>query len=115
MAADFGIYSYTSDKGLVYKIKLAVSNAALQNPANPDADKDVDESVQVGSNRRTLGLHARGFRCARPVGEAPNIFNRTTFLPICTQAQYAAASIGASITIGGLAYTIQKKIPEVAV
>lgn len=115
MAADFGFYSYTSDKGEVYKIKMAVSSAALQDPANPAQARTVDESVSVGANRRTIGLHARGLRLGRQVGTAPNTFTRTTFLPICSPVTWTGTALGSAVTVGGLAYTVLAKVPERAV
>jgi hypothetical protein len=114
MAIDFGTFTYTSDKSIKYKIRMSVATAGLQDPASPTDAQTVDESVQVGSNRRSLGLHARGLRLSRPVGTAPNIFARTTFMPICTQAQYATIQIGTTFTVNGVEYKVSKKVPEVA-
>lgn len=115
MAVDFGFYSYTSDKGEVYKVKLAVVSAALQDPASPTQARTVDESVAVGANRRTIGLHARGLRLGRSVGTAPNTFTRTTFLPICSPTQWNGTALGSAVTVGGVAYTVLAKVPERAV
>lgn len=115
MAADFDFYTYTSDKSLDYKIRMSTVSAGVQDPANPKQARDVDESVSVGGSRRAIGLHARGFRLSRPVGTAPNIFSRTTFLPICTAAQYATVAVGSTISLGAVAYTVSSKVPERAV
>jgi hypothetical protein len=114
VAIDFGLFTYTSDKEVGYKIRMSKATAALQDPADPTQPTTVDESVQVGSNRRSLGLHARGLRLSRTVGTAPNEFNRTTFMPICTLAQYTTVQIGTELTVNGVAYRVTKKVPEVA-
>lgn len=114
MAIDFGTFTYTSDKEVGYKIRMSVATAALQDPASPSQPATVDESVQVGSNRRSLGLHARGLRLSRLVGTAPNTFSRTTFMPICTLAQYTTIQIGTELTVNGVAYRVSKKVPEIA-
>lgn len=113
--ADFAFYTYTSDKSLDYKIRLSTVTAAQQDPANPAGARDVDESVAVGKNRNSIGLHARGFRLGRTVGTAPNTFTRTTFFPVCAAAQYSGTAIGSTITLSGVAWTVLSKTPEKAV
>jgi hypothetical protein len=115
MAADFDFYPYVSNDGETRKLKLAVTSALAQTTtASPGGTYTVDGSAIASSNRRSLGVHVRGFRCKRTTGTGVNQKSFFTFLPVLLPADWANAAIGDAVTIAGTAYTISRKVAESA-
>lgn len=115
MAADFDFYPYVSNDGETRKLKLAVTGALAQTTtASAGGTYTVDGSAIAGGSRRALGVHARGFRLKRSTGTGVNQKSFFTFLPVLLPADWTNAAVGDAVTVGAVAYTISRKVPEVA-
>jgi len=108
--------SYTTDAGTV--VRLRMSSAAQVIPGQGSivaavTDANVFAFAANPGSRKKKQLNARGIKLIRPVGTAPNIFNRTTFVPITTVAALTALVVGGAVpAYGGFAWTIGAKISE---
>jgi len=108
--------SYTSDGGTVGRIRLSAQAQAFPGQGSlvvAVTDPNVFAYAANPGSRRKKQLNARGVRLVRPVGTAPNIFNRTTFVPITTVTALNALVVGGAVAAyGGFAWTIAAKISE---
>lgn len=115
MATGFKYVPYTTDAGTVGQIRLSSQAQTATGQGLLTAaitDSKLFAFAQNPGSARKKQLNARGVKLTRPVGTAPNVFQRTTFLPIVTATALAAIAVGSTITIGGNAYTVARKISE---
>ncbi len=103
-------YTYVSDDGDNKPIRLAAATAtagSFSQGATDDAD-----FVKVSKGNREFGQRPRGLTLSRNLGsdDEPNL--RYKFLPMATQAAFNAASIGSTITVGGVSWTVIGKRAE---
>jgi len=112
----FRAVSYTTDSGTVVRIRLSAAAQAFPGQGSivtAVTDANVFAYAANPGSRRKKQLNARGVRLTRPVGTAPNVFNRTTFVPITTVAALTALVAGAAIpAYAGFAWTLATKIGE---
>lgn len=104
----------SSELALVIQAKMSVEELAVAGPP-PGADQDASLTCYGSGSRRRHGIHARGVVCTRQSGTAPDIVTRRRFVTILTQSALNALSIGGTLSIDGIDWTIRSKVPEVAV
>lgn len=116
MATGFKYRSYTTDTGLVVRIRMSEQVANFTGQGATTQTIEDDHIYAFASNpgsRRKKQLNARGVMLGRDVGTSPNIFRRKTFVPITTEGALAALSVGTAVAAyGGQAWTIDQKISE---
>lgn len=105
---------YQTASGLIVLARMSTEEAAVAG-TEPTGDTDLDVTAYVSGSRRRHGVHTRGVTLTRTVGTAPDTFNKRTFLAQLTQTAQDALSVGDSVTIGGTAWTVSAKVPEVLV
>jgi len=108
--------SYTTDAGTVGRIRMSQDAQTFTGQGSIVAvvtDSNLFAFASNPGSRRKKQLNARGVRLVRSVGTAPNVFNRTTFVPITTKAALDALVVGTAVpAYGGQAWTIGSKIQE---
>lgn len=104
---------YESDAGFVCLIRQSDAEAAASGGSGGTADAPFH--CYSSGKRSRFGIHARGVRLSRTVGTAPNQFTKSSFLAYPTKAAWEAASVGGTVTIGSVAWTITGKLAEAAV
>jgi len=108
--------SYTTDAGTVGRIRLSQDAQTFTGQGSISAaitDSNLFAFASNPGSRRKTQLNARGVRLIRSVGVAPNVFNRSTFVPILTKAALDALVVGTAVpAYGGQAWTISSKIQE---
>lgn len=110
--ANFVDKKYESDLlGIVIQVRMGDGEAAVY-AGEPTAAKDASLHAFNGGSKRKFGVHARGFKLVRTTGTAPNLIKHYTFIPCGSVTAYASQALDATVTIGGLAYTVEEKIPE---
>ena len=102
---------YTSDNGEVYKIRISNTDRALQT-TNDTGPTVTALGSATQNNRRKSGMHCRGLRLERVTGTSPNVVSFSTFFPVLLPADFTGYKDGATLTIGGVAWTIVKHIAE---
>lgn len=113
--AFFSNYVYESDNTVSYRLRLSdTAFAAHPSPKPEPGPTDTGVSANVSGNRNVAGMHVRGLRLSRTTGTGAARKTFSTFLPIANPTAYNATSVGDSITIGGVAYTVASKVPEQA-
>ena len=107
------ITKYEDNDLTVHRIVLSNAFAAVAGTA-PTGAVTAKGTVKVSKSTRQFGIRPRGVRLSRIIGTSPNDFKRYAFLPVLTVSGMAGAAfnIGATITIGGTAWTVVKKIEE---
>lgn len=104
---------YEANDGSVHSLLLDQDRfAAAGTPTTNAIDSPI--KAQISKGNKEFGLRPRGVRLARLVGAPPDTFRKYTFLPVLTIADYNSAgfAIGASISIGGVAWEVVGKVPE---
>lgn len=98
---------YTANSGLIHKIRLSPESAAAAGtpPAGP-ATSDI--IVKVSKANAEFGIRPRNVRLSRTVGTGATAFREYKTLPVLTPTDFASPTfaIGATITIGGVTWTI---------
>lgn len=109
----FTVTKYQSDNGLIYRIRLKADRVTVAGTA-PTAVVDSNSTVKVSKSSREFGVKPRGVLLQRILGTAPDTFKKTTFLPVLTQTALDGATfnVGATITIGSVAWTILRHKTE---
>lgn len=106
--ADFEIYTYTSNAGDTFRIRLDEDTATAGGFTAGAADA-TRPFVKVSKSNREFGIRPRGVRLSREDGNAI----RYRFLPCATAAQQASVAAGGSVTIGGVSWTnVISVVPE---
>jgi len=100
----------SSTLGSTVKIRLRADEAAVYTPGAATADFQLH--AFNGASRRRFGIHARGAILSRLAGTAPEQTVKSAFLPYGTEAALDALALDSSVTIGGVAWTVKKKVPE---
>lgn len=106
---------YQTDKGTIARIRIGTSastQAKNTAPAGAVTDKAIFAFARNPGSRRKKELNARGLILGRTVGTAPDTFVRRTFMPVLTPAALAAYTIGETVTINTVAYTVRDFINE---
>jgi hypothetical protein len=110
--ANFVDKKYESDQlGLVIQVRMGSDEAAVYG-AEPTGTKDSNLHAFNGGSRRKFGVHSRGFKLKRSTGTAPNLINHFAFLPSPTTTAFTAQALDATITIGGVDWKVDSKLPE---
>ena len=104
---------YQDNDDNVRRIVLSADYAA-QAGTPPTGAIDVSGTVKVSKSTRAYGIKPRGVRLSRIIGTSPNQFKKYAFLPVLTQTAFDSSTydVGATITIGSVAWTVAKKIGE---
>ena len=105
--------AYDSDQGVTMRLRMSTEEFAAVTASATAID--FEAHAYASGSRRRFGVHTRGVNLSRTRGTAPNTFKDSTFLSIPTVAEYDALAIGDAITIDSVAWTIAKKVDEVAV
>lgn len=104
---------YESDDGDIKPIRVSAETIAAAGAQPGGAINDFDY-VKVSKGNREFGQRPRGVRLSRNLGTAavPNL--RYKFLPVFTQSEWGSANfaIGATVTVGGVAWEVVSKVPE---
>jgi hypothetical protein len=111
MATDTNLYKYEDDNAQIHSIRLAAASIAAA-PGGSATGALTGIPVEGRRSSRSQTLQVRGVRLVRRVGTAPNDKAFTTFLVIPTLAGYDGIAVQDAITVGGVAYTVQRKLPE---
>jgi len=115
-ATGFKAVSYTTDAGTVGRIRLSQDAQTFTGQGTLVAavtDSNLFAFASNPGSKRKKQLNARGLRLVRSVGTAPNVFNRSTFVPITTKAALDVFVVNAAVpAYGGFAWTIGSKIQE---
>lgn len=98
---------YEGDDGTLYQIRLTPDYAAAAGTAPTGTDVS-DINVKVSKSNREFGIRPRRVRLARTVGTAPDTFRKYATLPILRATEFATAAYnkGATVTVGGVDYTV---------
>lgn len=115
MAVLYDQYSYTTDAGTVIKIRMSKDAAAasIQGATNTAIDDTrLWAYASHHGNRRNHQCNARGVQLQRDITAGTYIIKRFSFMPITTQTALNSAAIGATVTIGGVSWTVSDKIGE---
>lgn len=104
---------YEADNGDIHGITLSPDFEAVAGTA-PTGTVSSPVKAKISKSNREYGLRPRGCRLSRIIGTAPDTFKKYTFLPVLTPSAFATATfaIGATITIGGVVWTIVSKEGE---
>lgn len=113
--ATFQTSKYETDAGTVVRIRI--SDAALgvlgnAPPAGAIDDPNIYAYAQNPGSKRKKQLNARGVRLQRFVGTGAARKRFTTFVPILTEAALDAVTVGATVTLNAVEYTVADKIDE---
>jgi hypothetical protein len=104
---------YEADNGEIYQIRLGAATLAAAG-APPAGAVSSSIRVKVSKSNREFGLRPRGVVLSRPQNPGPTdkIFRK--FLPVLTPAAYNSAGFAnqASITVGGVVWTVINRINE---
>lgn len=111
MAASYENTTYASDGGAVFKIRLSTDKYAALTVDTGGAST-VDAYVKISKSKREFGLRPRGLLLSRVIGTAPNTFKKYDFLPMLTAAAMAGETVGETIQIGSITWTIADKVAE---
>lgn len=98
---------YEADGGEIHKIRLSPESAAeAGTPPMGPATSDI--TAKVTKANAEFGIRPRNVRLSRTVGTGATAFREYKTLPVLTPTAFAlpAFSIGATITIGGVTWTI---------
>lgn len=110
--ANFVDKKYESDSlSAVIQVRMSDAEAAAYT-GEPSAARDSSLHAFNGGSKRKFGVHARGLKLKRTTGTAPDVRVRYSFIPVGTVAVYDSTEIDATVTIGGVAWTVDAKIPE---
>lgn len=109
----FTVTKYEADNEEIHPIRLNSARVAAAGTP-PTGAQTSDAYVKISKSNRQFGIRPRGLRLTRTVGTAPDTFKKYTFLPILTQAAFAAntSSVGATVTIGTVSWTVAAKLGE---
>jgi hypothetical protein len=108
----FSIVKYTDDNGKTWKCRLSAAVVAAQPTSPVGSTFDNPLFATVGETKRKYGVHCRHLNLYRPVGTAPNIFNRTTRFPVMLLADVATLLTAGSVVIGGTTWFISSPVGE---
>lgn len=100
-------YKYEADDGSIHNIKMTADRFAA---AGTEPLGNVDDEVIVKQSKANTehGIRPRSVTLVRTVGTPPDEFKKYTTLPVLSIADFAlpAFAVGATITIGGVAWEI---------
>lgn len=104
---------YEADDGTIHPITMTPDFAAAAG-TSPAGAVNSDIKVKISKGNQEYGIRPRGVTLSRVAGTAPDTFTKTTFLPVLTPTAYdsAAFATNASVTVGGVAWTVVSKRPE---
>lgn len=107
------VVKYESNSGQIYQLSLNPDRAAAAG-TEPTGGVTSDIKAKVSKSNREFGIRPRGVRLSRVVGTAPDTFRKYSFLPVLTPVAFATADfqLGATITIGGVVWTVVVRIGE---
>lgn len=111
---------YATDKGSVFNVLLDEADGIdTLIGAQPTGDYTENMTVRVSKNRKEVGIKPRFVLLTRTIGDPDTITNcliqgadRYKRVPIPTLTRWNAIALQSNFTIGGTAYTVQKKIAE---
>jgi len=106
----FGRYIYESDSGVSFYIRMDTDQATEAGAVA--GTPDIAAHVQVSGSGRRYGIQPRHIVATRLVGVAPDQYTKSTRMPVCTPAAFAALADNAAIVINGTNYTIARKVDE---
>lgn len=101
------VTKYEADSGDIHGILLHPDKAAVAG-SPPTGDVSSPIKAKISKTNKEYGIRPRGVRLARIIGTAPDTFKKYAFLPVLTSAAMGtpAFAIGATITIGGVAWIV---------
>ena len=104
---------YEADNGQIHRIKID-DERFTHVGTPPSGTLDSKISVKLSKHRGGYGLKPRGVVLSRVLGTAPNTFKKFSFLPVLTVTAFATSAfdVGATITIGSTAWTVESKQDE---
>lgn len=105
------ITKYQANADSIHKIILTNETAAVAG-APPAGDIDSNVPAKVSKSNGEYGVRPRGLRLTRVLGTGATASRRNRFLPILTETAWNAFAEGAELTVGGVQWTISKKINE---
>lgn len=107
------VTKYEADLGSIHSISLTPDYAAAAGTP-PTGDVNNDIKPKVSKTNREFGLRPRGVSLSRTLGTAPDTFKKYAFLPVLTSTDFNGTSYapGATVTIGGTAWTVVTRVPE---
>ena len=111
---------YATDKGSVFNVLLDEADGIdTLIGTQPTGDYTENMTVRVSKNRKEVGIKPRFVLLTRTIGDPDTITNcliqgadRYKRVPIPTLTRWNAIALQSNFTIGGTAYTVQKKIAE---
>lgn len=106
----FGRYLYESDSGVSFYIRIDKEQATEAGAVS--GTPDVAAHVQISGSSRRFGIQPRHVVASRLVGTAPDQYTKSTRMAVCTPAAFAAIADNSAITIGGVQYTVSRKVDE---
>lgn len=104
---------YESDAGTIHRLLLSPDFGAAAGTAPTGAiDSEVRPKITKGNTE--FGLRPRGVRLSVTVGTSPNTFKKYAFLPVLTPTAFGSATfaLGATVSVGGVDYTVVGRLPE---
>lgn len=98
---------YESDSGAIHKISLSPDRLAAAG-TQPTGNVSTDIRAQISKSNREFGIRPRYVTLSRTIGTGTNAYKRYTTLPVLTPTEFASAAfqLEATITIGGIEWTI---------
>jgi hypothetical protein len=111
MARNTNLYGYEDDNGQVHSIRLDAATIAAA-PGGSASGPLTGIPVEGRRSSRQRTLQVRGVRLVRRVGTAPNDKAFSTFLVIPTLDGYDGIAVLDTITVSGVTWTVQSKLPE---
>lgn len=111
---------YATDKGSVFNVLLDEAEGIdTLIGSQPTGDYTENMTVRVSKNRKEVGIKPRVVLLTRTIGNPDTITNclvqgadRYKRVPIPTLERWDTIELQSDFTIGGTAYTVQKKIAE---
>lgn len=111
---------YATDKGSVFNVLLDEADGIdTLIGTQPTGDYTENMTVRVSKNRKEVGIKPRFVLLTRTIGDPDTITNcliqgadRYKRVPIPTLTRWNEIALQSDFTIGGTAYTVQKKIAE---
>lgn len=107
---------YESDSVGIINVELSEDESAVAGTEPGGAAVSKMTAYASGSRRRN-GIHTRGVLLSREVTDATGTATLSKFLTLRSASDLAdtAYALGATVTIGGVAWTVSRQRDEVAV
>jgi|SRR5579883_2198675 len=112
----FAKYAYEAEDGLIHPLRMSSADAAAQTTAAATTGFTSNISAKRSLSGRQIGLKPRYLRLTKTqtagtgAGQVTKILYDT--IPVLKKADFTAFTIGSTITINGVVWTILNKVNE---